>query len=144
MFYWKPFKSRYSLYAAFFAEAIFAVVTLLLYTFVEPQSPSTSSTLGWVMISMVIAALACAWGCVILQQVHAWKRRKLHEQRKEAREKRKKEREGRKSARDAKKDSSIGLEAGEGETKTQNAIQEADAAATAKDPAPTQLPETTA
>jgi len=71
--YWKPFKNKFSLYCAVSSELFFVIFTLMLFTFIAPQSDYINMVMGWVMISTVITSMLASWVFVALQQIRHWK-----------------------------------------------------------------------
>ncbi len=76
MFYWKPFRSKYSLYSSLAAEITFGCCVLILFVFVSPRSDQLSTVIGWFMICLVVISLLTSWICVALQQLRIFTRRR--------------------------------------------------------------------
>jgi len=81
MWYWKPFKSKYSFYSAIISEMNFLSVNLLMFTFLSADEKKLS-IVGWIVISIILISLGASWVNVLLHQLRALKRRKEISERK--------------------------------------------------------------
>jgi len=70
MIYWKPFKSKFSLYSSVFSELTFSGVTVSMFGFLQLRSDYVNSVVGWIMVSGTMSSMLGSWGCVGIQQ---WK-----------------------------------------------------------------------
>jgi len=73
MIYWKPFKSKFSLYSAVIAETNFLVICVTMFSFTN-NNDIILRCIGWGEISMILASLTCSWACTLIQQVKSYKR----------------------------------------------------------------------
>ncbi len=76
MYYWKPFRSKFSLYSSLASEIMFAGCTLILFVFVTPRSESLSYIVGWAVIALVLCSLVTSWVCVGAQQFRMYMKRR--------------------------------------------------------------------
>ena len=74
-------------YSALYSEVTFAAITFLTFLFGLSLSESSSSAVGWMIMTLIALALVVSWTCVILQQYKLWKRNKRLKRLKEKREK---------------------------------------------------------
>jgi len=75
MWYWKPFKSKFSFYSAIISELNFLVINLIMLAFLSTDEKKLP-IIGWVVISMILTSLGASWVNVLLQQLRAFMRRK--------------------------------------------------------------------
>lgn len=76
MCYWKPFRSKYSLYSSLAAELAFACSVLLMFAFISKRTESTGCIIGWTTIGFVVGSLLAAWYCVGAQQLRIFLKRR--------------------------------------------------------------------
>ncbi len=83
MVYWKPFRSKYTLYSAMGSETMFAGCTLIMYSFIGELPAPKAYLLGWLEVALIVASMATSWICVVAQQLRIYRRRKLKKAEKE-------------------------------------------------------------
>ena len=76
MWYFKPFKSKFSLYSSIIAESSFFIITFMLFFVIKPRSDSINSLISWTGIVIIIASLIISWILVGIQQFQTWRAKK--------------------------------------------------------------------
>ncbi len=81
--YWKPFNSWFSWVLTLASEGVFGTFTVFCFAFVKPEPDNTATTLGWLMIGMVVADLLASWVLVACQQFVLFRHRRRRKERNE-------------------------------------------------------------